>query len=83
MGICCLTQGAHTGALWQGGDICLSMADSYRCMVETNTIFKAIILQLKINKFKNNKMYERDFILKKKEKKKYSDCDSGKKDNCP
>ena len=37
----------------EGGDICItriSMADSCRCMAETNTICKAIILQLKINK---------------------------------
>ena len=53
MGICCVTQGAQTGALWQprgvrwgrggrevleGGDICIPMADSCWCMAETNTI---------------------------------------------
>ena len=53
MGICCVSQGAQTGALWQprgvgwggggregqeGGDICTPMADSCWCMAETNTI---------------------------------------------
>ena len=33
----------------EGGDICLPMAYSCLFMAETNTICKAIILQLKIN----------------------------------
>ena len=33
------------------GDICIPMVDSCWCMAETNTIYKAIILQLKISKF--------------------------------
>ena len=35
----------------EGGDIRITMADSCWCMAETNTIYKAIILQLKINTF--------------------------------
>ena len=35
----------------EGGDRCVPMADSCKCMAETNTICKAIILQLKLNKF--------------------------------
>ena len=49
MGICCITQGTQTRALWQprgvgqggrwkGGDICIPVADSCGCMAETNTI---------------------------------------------
>ena len=53
MGICRMTQGTQTGALWQprkvgwagrwgggseGGDICISVADSCWCMAETNTV---------------------------------------------
>ena len=53
VGICCMTQGAQPGALWQpwgvgwsgrwkggvqgGGNICKSMADSCLCMAETAT----------------------------------------------
>ena len=32
------------------GDICMLMADSHCCTAETNSIFKAIILQLKKKK---------------------------------
>ena len=53
MGICCMTQGTQTGALWQaegegreghgrevweGGDIGVPMADSCRCMTEHHKI---------------------------------------------
>ena len=56
MGICCMTQGTQTGALWQprglgwggggrevpeGGHTCIPMADSCWCMAETNTILKS------------------------------------------
>ena len=48
MGICCMSQGTQTGALyqprgigwgrrWEGGDICIHMADSCCCMAETIT----------------------------------------------
>ena len=55
VGICCVTQGAQTGALWQPrgvgwggrgrevqerGDICTPMADSSCCMAETSTILE-------------------------------------------
>ena len=33
----------------EGGDICIPMADSRCCMAGTNTIIKAIILQLKMD----------------------------------
>ena len=51
MGICCMTQGAQTGALWQsrrlgwegdgrevreGGDMGVPMADSCWCLTENN-----------------------------------------------
>ena len=45
MGICCMTQGTQTGALyqprggggerWEGGDICIPMGDSYLYLSET------------------------------------------------
>jgi len=49
VGICCITQGIQSGALWQprgvglggrweGGNICIPMADPRWCMAETNTI---------------------------------------------
>ena len=48
MGICCITQEAQLGALWQPrgvgweaqeeGDICIHMADSCWYMAETNGI---------------------------------------------
>ena len=53
MGICCTTQGTQTGLcinldawdgeggrkeIQEGGDICIPMADSCRCLAETNTI---------------------------------------------
>ena len=54
MGSCCIAQEAQSSALWQirgvsdgvrgrrevqeGGDICIPMADSCWCMVETNTV---------------------------------------------
>ena len=34
----------------KGGDICIAMADSRWCMAESNTILKAIVFWLKINK---------------------------------
>ena len=66
MGICCMTQGAQTGILlqprevgWGGRDIhkgrgtCIPMADSYWCMVETNTTLKRDYPSIK-NKLKLN-----------------------------
>ena len=37
----------------EGEDICIRMADACRCMAEPTQYCKAIILQLKIYKFKN------------------------------
>ena len=51
MGSCCIAQGDQLGALWgprgmdreggreaqEGGDICIHIADSLCCTVETNT----------------------------------------------
>ena len=39
----------------EGGDICISMADSCWYMEENNTTCKAIILKLKINKYTKTK----------------------------
>ena len=36
----------------EGGDICIPMANSYQCLAEMTQYCKAMILQLKINKFK-------------------------------
>ena len=50
MGICCMTQGTQTGALYwwdedgngrevqEGGDICISMADWCWCLIENDKI---------------------------------------------
>ena len=45
MGICCMTQGTQTGALWQaegwcgeGDDMDVPMADSCWCMTENHKI---------------------------------------------
>ena len=63
--MCCITQGAPTGTLWQprgveggwreeegqdGGDVCIPMVDSYWCMAETNTILQNNCPSIK-NKF--------------------------------
>ena len=65
VGMCCITQGAPTGTLWQprgveggwrekegqdGGDVCIPMVDSYWCMAETNTILQNNCPSIK-NKF--------------------------------
>ena len=56
MGICCMTQGTQTGALWQaegwdgkgdgkevweGGDMGVPMADSCWCMTENHKILQS------------------------------------------
>ena len=64
MGIYCMIQGTQTRVLGQprglgwggrevqeGGDICIPMANSCWYMAETTQCYKAIIFQLKINKF--------------------------------
>ena len=46
----------------EGREICIPMADLCWCMAETKQYYKAIVLQLKINKFLKKKAYL-DFLL--------------------
>jgi len=50
-----------------GGDICILTADTHCCMAETNTHYKAIVLQLKINlkrKFSNLRRKKPSIFIK-------------------